>query len=346
MVSKNERFITNIKNPTQNLTFTDTYSFALFRNFKNDPLHYKLLIIIIIMSDNIDSIKSEIQIKRRQSFAYNQIEMILWMLFGVIISGRVWFDIIVGNNYPYEVISIRYFEILGGIITIIFPILYSLIFGAFPLENLRNRKRDKSLSYIKTGKINSSTISEKLELNSDLNKLLTKEVKAETSEEYFTNLVLGSRRLASSLYSRSGVYLMIGVLIAFSGLVFFYLQTSALLIVENSTTSLISLAPKFGILFFIEFIALFFLKQYKSAMDEFRYYECLQRSREETLAIIKLQNDSESNINIFEMIEKTGFRSTTEKLNNGQTTELLESKKLNKDETEIFSKILDIVGKR
>jgi hypothetical protein len=46
------------------------------------------------------------------------------------------------------------------------------------------------------------------------------------------------------------------------------------------------------------------------------------------------------------MIEKTGFRSTTEKLDNGQTTDLLESKKLNKDETEIFSKILDIVGKR
>ncbi len=81
-------------------------------------------------------------------------------------------------------------------------------------------------------------------------------------------------------------------------------------------------------------------------MDEFRYYESLQRSREETLAIIKLMSDSESVIDVYEMVEKIGFRSTTEKLDSGQTTELLESKKLSKDEAEIFAKILDIVGKR
>ena len=81
-------------------------------------------------------------------------------------------------------------------------------------------------------------------------------------------------------------------------------------------------------------------------MDEFRYYESLQRSREETLAIIKLTNESDSVSDIYEMVDKIGFRSSPDRLENGQSTELLESKKLNKDETEIFSKILDIVGKR
>ncbi|ODZ93772.1 hypothetical protein [Vibrio parahaemolyticus] len=64
------------------------------------------------------------------------------------------------------------------------------------------------------------------------------------------------------------------------------------------------------------------------------------------MAIIKLMSDSESVIDVYEMVEKIGFRSTTEKLDSGQTTELLESKKLSKDEAEIFAKILDIVGKR
>jgi hypothetical protein len=81
-------------------------------------------------------------------------------------------------------------------------------------------------------------------------------------------------------------------------------------------------------------------------MDEFRYYESLQRSREETLALVKLIKESGESINVYELIEKCGFRSTSEKLETGQTTELLESKKLNKDEAEIFAKILDIVGKR
>ncbi len=100
------------------------------------------------MDDNIDDIRSEIQFKRRQSFAKRQVEMMLWMFFGLIISGRVWFDMITGNGYPFEIISIGYFEILGGIITVIFPVLYSLIFGAFPLENLRNKREEKSGIYI------------------------------------------------------------------------------------------------------------------------------------------------------------------------------------------------------
>ncbi len=41
------------------------------------------------------------------------------------------------------------------------------------------------------------------------------------------------------------------------------------------------LLPGFGILFFIEFVAFFFLRQYRSALDEFRYYDAIRRNREE-----------------------------------------------------------------
>ena len=41
------------------------------------------------------------------------------------------------------------------------------------------------------------------------------------------------------------------------------------------------LLPGFGILFFIEFVAFFFLRQYRSAMDEFPVYDAIRRNREE-----------------------------------------------------------------
>lgn len=210
-----------------------------------------------------------------------------------------------------------------------------------PLETLRRRKELISFEVRKDER----RILKNNENEENLDNLIAQQTSLEPSEVFLTKLTLSSRQLAKSIYSRSGVYLLIGVLIAFSGLVFFYLQTT-ITNRPDATSLLIALAPNFGILFFIEFIALFFLKQYKSAMDEFRYYESLQRSREETLALVKLIKESGEILNIYELIEKCGFRSTSEKLETGQTTELLESKKLNKDEAEIFSKILDIVGKR
>lgn len=294
-----------------------------------------------------DELKWDIEIKRRKSLLRRQIELALWVIVGLIISGRAWFEMFTYVASPNEIFSVRYFEILGGILAVLFPVLYSLIFGALPLENIRRGREERKLysprEYIKSEE-SPDTKSSSREYN--LDELIARETIAESPEDYIANLVLGSRKLAKGLYSRSGVYLMIGVLIAFSGLGFFYLQTSTLLSEKDPATLLISLAPKFGILFFIEFIALFFLKQYRSAMDEFRYYESLQRSREETLAIIKMLSESEDSSSVFEMIEKTGFRSTSEKLESGQTTDLIESKKLSKDEAEIFVKLVDVLGKR
>ncbi|WP_428759080.1 hypothetical protein [Vibrio atlanticus] len=50
----------------------------------------------------MENIKSEILIKRRQSYDRRRTEMILWSLVGLIVSGRAWFDMATGNGYPYE----------------------------------------------------------------------------------------------------------------------------------------------------------------------------------------------------------------------------------------------------
>lgn len=293
-------------------------------------------------NNSASDLEAEITYQRSQNVRRRIVELYLWIFLGILISGRAIFEIATYTAPPIVVVQERYFEFLVSIIVIIFPVLYRLIFNMLPLESIRRSRERISFEVSRDER----RLNNNNEHKESLEDLITQRTSSETSEVFLTSLALSSRQLAKGLYSRSGVYLLIGVLIAFSGLIFFYLQTTALIKQPDATSLLISLAPNFGILFFIEFIALFFLKQYKSAMDEFRYYESLQRSREETLALVKLIKESGESLNVYELIEKCGFRSTSEKLETGQTTELLESKKLNKDEAEIFAKILDIVGKR
>ncbi|HBK7260949.1 TPA: hypothetical protein LNF46_003413 [Vibrio cholerae] len=290
---------------------------------------------VIYKNENGESLNKSSMTKR-------MIEIYSWIIFGLVLSGGIWLEVYFYGMTP-NLLQTRYLEVILALLVMMFPILYRLIFNKLPLESIRESRRAR-VKIIQNEEVTSVVSGTAKGVKEFQQKLASHE----TPEGYIYSLVLSSKELAQSMYSRSGVYLLIGVLIAFSGLAFFYLQTSATLQAEAliGTTVLLELAPKFGILFFIEFIALFFLKQYKSAMDEFRYYESLQRSREETLAIVKLVMSTGKELDVYELIEKCGFRSATEKLNDGQSTVLLESKKLNKDETEIFSKIVDIVGKR
>lgn len=108
---------------------------------------------------------------------------------------------------------------------------------------------------------------------------------------------------------------------------------------------LISLAPKFGILFFIEFVAFFFLRQYRSEMDEFRYYEAIKRNREETLALIRIAVDSGKAFDPLELVKNECFFSKAGVLDKGQSTEIIESRKLEKNEIELLEKVLDVVSR-
>lgn len=132
---------------------------------------------------------------------------------------------------------------------------------------------------------------------------------------------------------------------AFSGLVFFYTQTAALNVSTDVGNLLLLLAPKFGILFFIEFVAFFFLRQYRSAMDEFRYYESIARRREEVRALIMLSAESQQKIELMELIKNDSYFSKVSALEKDQSTEILEARKLEKGELELLEKVVDTLAK-
>ncbi|EOW6856324.1 hypothetical protein ACOZ2C_001284 [Cronobacter turicensis] len=179
--------------------------------------------------------------------------------------------------------------------------------------------------------------------------------KSDLAEMYLNDLVISSTGLSKGIYSRGSLYLLFGVIFSIVGLVFFYSQvhtSDSTPLISNSKESttfineLIYLAPKFGILFFIELISFFFLKQYRVTMDEFRYYEAIKRSREETLAVVKLLAVSSENVDYMAVLDKLKFSSNVGRLENGQTTELLEARKFDKEELDFLAKIAEIVAKK
>lgn len=170
--------------------------------------------------------------------------------------------------------------------------------------------------------------------------------RSQAAEKYVQSLVTSSTLLSKDIYSRGSVYLLFGVLFSIVGLLFFYFQIHSLKFDENVVKTLITMAPNFGVLIFLEFISFFFLKQYRASMDDFRYYEAIKRSREETLAVIKLLAISDESRDYLTILESLNFSSAVGKLEAGQTTEFIETQKYAKNEMELFAKIVEAISKK
>lgn len=286
------------------------------------------------------------QVRRKE--AQNRVmELNVWMVVSVLVAGGIFFDIVSKGAPPFEVFSARYLDFLLAFATFFFPIIFRLIFGVLPLEALRRRRAQQQLESPTPPSSDLPAAELKEAEIRVLSDALGAEQMADSSaSRLFAYYAHSSRKLAQSIYNRAGVYLLVGVLVAFSGLAFFYVQTAqAPLPATDGMSLIVSFAPKFGILFFIEFVALFFLRQYRAAMDEFRYYEAIKRNREETLALIKISVDSEKPLDPLELVKNQSFFSKAGVLSKDQTSEIIESRKLEKNELELLEKVIDVVSR-
>ena len=299
-------------------------------------------------NDAAPSSVDPVLIVRRREVTNRMIEMYLWMIASMVVAGGIFFDILAQRAPLIEVISVRYVEFLLAFLTFFFPWIFRLIFGALPLESIRRKRAQRQLETTDRPRESSGGVDiRNAEIRVLSDAMSTDDLASSSATKLFAYYAANSRRLSQSIYSRAGVYLMVGVFVAFSGLAFFYSQTVQ--ISPSSTTEglslLITLAPKFGILFFIEFVAFFFLRQYRSAMDEFRYYEAIKRNREETLALIRIAVDSGKSFDPIELVKTESFFSKAGVLDKGQSTEILESRKLEKNELELLEKVIDVVSR-
>ena len=98
-------------------------------------------------------------------------------------------------------------------------------------------------------------------------------------------------------------------------------------------------------MFFIEFIAFFFLRQYRAAMDEFRYFDAVRRSREENLVILKMFAENSEIVSTKDVLSAMKIYSQAGRLQKDETTDILESRKMQKDEIVVFEKLVDAIDR-
>lgn len=269
-------------------------------------------------------------------------EYFLWLVAGFAVSARFFIAYARAPVHVYIAIEEHYFELLLGALVALFPFVFYQIFGKSPLHAIRNRQTDSEIQNIV--------------IHGDRNVIQVAKDKAaiekgeapQSTVQLLFQLAKNAEVLSNKIYVRSGVYLIFGVLIAFSGIAYFSLQSISVATSQPTeiTTQLIGLAPRFGVLFFIEFIAFFFLKQYRAAMDEFRHYDAIKRNRESQLAIFLMATKEFPEQSFVTVIDKANFFEQIGRLASGETTELLEANKLNKNELEGIKDLLSELLKR
>jgi len=268
-------------------------------------------------------------------------EYFLWLILAGLVSGRFLLALVeTPSDMVVDTISRYYFDLLLGVLVTIFPLLFLQIFGSTPLQAFREMKRKSGKEgMVIHGDNNIIHMPEESKAGSK-----AKEFDSEISA-YLHRLTKDSEDLAQKIYNRSGVYLIFGVLIAFSGIFYFSFQSLSISGEMEIGPLLISLAPRFGILFFIEIIAFFFLKQYRAAMDEFRHYESVKRSRESQLSIYLMATETFSESDFTKVVDKINFFEDVGRLSNRETTELIELNKQNNVEIEALKEIVKDVIK-
>ena len=94
---------------------------------------------------------------------------------------------------------------------------------------------------------------------------------------------------------------------------------------------------------FIEFIAFFFLKQYRIMLEEYRYYEAIKRKRQDNINLIDLIESHKENPELLKILTENISQSIVTKLSNGETTEILETQKIVNQDLDIFSKFTELI---
>lgn len=231
-----------------------------------------------------------------------------------------WIDILVDEYYN---------QVLISVFLMLFPMLFKQIFGQRPFEYIRNRRNSpKNIS---------------VENSENVTIFLEERVKSESKSNNIEYFIYESKIIAERIFLRSGVYLLFGCLIAFTGVAMFSSPLFPTATSTDFTQRILEYSPRFGALFFIESIAFFFLKQYRIMLEEYRYYEAIKRKRQDNFVLVELIEKHKDNPELYKTLADKVTQSTITKLANGETTEVLETQKIVNQDMDIFSKLIDLI---
>lgn len=148
---------------------------------------------------------------------------------------------------------------------------------------------------------------------------------------------------------RPNVLLFAGTIISVIGLLFFILTLPQIGssfysdATQSLTTRILEIAPRFLMLVFIQVLAGFFLRQYRSSMEELRYYESILRYREDQLSsyLIRRAAKDKSLVEFASIIiERRDFLS----MKSGDTTSIIEAQRSELNEFKgIFESFIETI---
>ncbi len=165
----------------------------------------------------------------------------------------------------------------------VFSVLCSIVVASLAFIPILRKENLERISEKKCIQTSNEEIQEENRAN---NSSVTSDIK----RNYIDDYIVESRAIADRIFSTSMISLSVGLLIAVFGILIFSFNFS---VSRGDGTQelgqrLLDYLPRFGTLFFIEFIAFFFLKQYRVLIEEYRYYEALKRDRQHKKFILDI----------------------------------------------------------
>ncbi len=285
----------------------------------------------------------EKEIRYRQAF-YIQMELFVWIAIVMLVGYRIFYAIIIRE--PYLIFREFYFDLLISVVVLLFPFLFRLIYAEFPFQYLRNKRLKNLYENRNTTNIMINDTKAETTVNYEESTLT---VNNPTELEILKSYLKQSQKLSEQIYSRSSAYLLIGCLIAFVGVGFFYFQSVYIHTVPKLVSSELGFTfretlPRLGVLIFVEAIAFFFLRQYKATMEEFRYYEAIKRQRENQLLVASCGNIHKDNPDYFiKLVSSMNLADNPNKILKDETTQIIETQKLSGAESDVIDKFIDLL---
>lgn len=176
------------------------------------------------------------------------------------------------------------------------------------------------------------------------NKILKENIQKQPNiEKQLISNIEESKVNAERLFKRSSYSLIVGGGIAISGvLIFYFLNINTDYNKFTDVLHFLGLIPRFGILFFIEYVAFFFLKQYRVLMEEYRYYEAIKRDRQNLLSLYYLVDKYKDEKDILELINTYFDKHAAEIPRYSGDNRVKMEKSLNED-MDLISKIIKMI---
>ncbi|WP_210237900.1 hypothetical protein, partial [Mesorhizobium sp. M2D.F.Ca.ET.223.01.1.1] len=180
----------------------------------------------------------------------------------------------------------------------------------------------------------------------------------------FASFLRRSREAFDQAQRRPNALLLVGTVVAILGLLFFLVTLPGVLIkttesygqvpvpsqvavsAEDISRRLLDLTPRLLMLVFIQLLAGFFLRQYRSSMEEVRYYESILRYRESQFISYLIRKKSEDG-SLKEFAQSLLENKDFIKLQQGETTLVLEAQKGEANEFKgVFETFADLLRSR